>query len=505
MQCIDEKTPFRIAGILAAAGFLLACNLVSLLSTPTSSESAGMEATAITAAEVSPTSAGMPTKATQAKPTRTPDRTATASAGLRATRRANQTQGASSSATWEARQAASAMAATQTARAATDTPTPQPTPTPTQAPKAVLVGPFRSIVSVDEVLPGRVSDLRVAPDGTLWVASESGVASLSGRSWTVHFPDDLFLFAGFDSTARFWMVSEDGRTMLVWDGSDWRSYGEAQGWLPIQAPFFIRLGEDLVTDPLGRLWLTTYQDVRIFDGEKWEVIDLEEMGFERSAETAEYEGFSLPALAVDLRGYVWVGNCDTQGVLLAGQGARWFDGQSWFGDEPPTSSGCVQEIVVDPQGDVWLGVDDVLWRFDPDSGNWSSTNPPPSPIGSHFGWVGDILLGAPGELWPEMAICGGAGCGNFQLRYRLANGNWSQVGEAGSYFGGPAFIDADGNAWLFSETTLYRVRSDAGYALEPVEDLDVHDAAIDGLGRLWLVAEYEGKTQVWKQVLASDD
>jgi hypothetical protein len=139
-------------------------------------------------------------------------------------------------------------------------------PPSTPVPDSVLDRFFQPLASFDGVLPGMLLDLVVSPDGTVWVVNENGVASLISSKWTIHFPDVMLWLAGFDDSGRTWLINEAGTAVLSWNGSEWRVYGDREGWLPIRSQQLLSQGDDMVTDRAGRVWMTTFQDIRSFDG-----------------------------------------------------------------------------------------------------------------------------------------------------------------------------------------------------------------------------------------------
>ena len=497
---VHPTQPVRILIGLTSTGLMLACNLMARL-TPTVQILEEGTATAVTRSLTEPVTIVPIQSITPSKPepseTGTPVIISTITAVAQANLQLRNTLSAALTATQAIQHARTAQAVNPTP---THTPTFTASPSPNPTEMKALVDRFKAVVTVDKVL-GRIQELRPGLDGTLWLASDSGIASLDATEWTVHFTDGKYLLAGFDVDQRLWIVRGDGTLVMAWDGSTWKTYGADQGWLPINAPYETRIGKDVLTDLYRRVWMTTFQDVRAFNGQSWQVYRFEEMGFVQSPETAQYEGFALPVISLDQSGNMWVGDCDTQGEAIVGQGARWFDGDTWHGAGSPVDQGCVRDIVVDAGGNAWLGVDGVLWRHDGATGNWASFTPPKPPIGIRYGWIDDIAIGPDGEIWASLSICGGASCGGFQVRYNIKDGVWSQIGEVGDYYADSVFFDADGDAWLYSEGTLYRIE---GKTLEMVEDLKIQAISQDGLGRMWLVAEQKGKIQVFRQVFAGE-
>lgn len=414
-----------------------------------------------------------------------PQATGTSLAISQAAQRVRQTLAAQSSATQAARQRMDEQSATSTALAVTPTPSPTEALAATPTPVSLLARFFDPLGPFDGVLPGLVLDLRVSPDGILWVMNENGIASLFGSTWKVHFPEETFWLAGFDDTGRTWMVNEPGTAILSWNGNEWRVYGDQEGWTPIHTQRLLRRGEEMVTDRTGRIWMTTYQDVRSFDGREWRVPPLRELGFEPDAETASYDGYFFPAVERDHQGNIWVGNCDSRGEELTGQGARWYNGVTWQGNTGHTAAGCVRDITVDPEGRVWLGIDDLLWRFDPDKSEWTQFALPEPPADTRIGWIEDIRFGPDGNPWLAIALCGGASCGSAYLRYEMEPERWVKVPQPDEFDLYRLFFDPGGNAWLYSGEGLFRVQ---GNTLEQVQGVEICAITQDSRGWLYLAA-----------------
>lgn len=421
------------------------------------------------------------------------------------TLQARNNQQAAYRATQKARTATSSPPVEQTPIPPTETSSPSPSPTQTTAPgevtptfpaSGIITGSFRSVDNLDRLLPGTIRDLRIAPDGTVWLFSELGVASLSNGVWNVHFRDGAYYFVGFDWRGRPWLITGDGSAILVWDGIAWQCYCQDKGWEKISLQPSVRLDYDLTPDSKGRIWITTMKDVRSFDGNRWRIYSLEDMGFEETEETADYDGFYIPVVYVDRQGRVWVGDCDYQGEALVGQGVRWFDGNAWIGKDSTVNDGCVMDILSDSQGRVWLGLDQELWRFNPGEDEWTKIGTPNPPAG-RFGWIQDLKFNQNGQLWLTTIGCGGASCDTYRLRYFLQDGEWNQIGDLGDYFDQGIFFDPDGGAWLMGDEILYQVR---GKSLRQLRSLTILAADQDREGWIWLVAEHQGRTYLWRQL-----
>jgi putative hemolysin len=338
-------------------------------------------------------------------------------------------------------------------------------------------------------LSGPIEDWRVAPDGTVWLITGVGVGSLSAGVWTVH-PKLGDLVLGFDEVGRTWVISAEGDQVAAWDTGGWTTYGPEAGWTPV-GPVHVRgpyanVGEHLVTDERGQVWLVTAREVRAFDGRRWTIYTAGEVGFSRTEEMIEAGfDFRLTEVSQDSTGDVWVADCAWMGPGPRGQGARWFNGEYWDGqDSPVVASGCIEDIEVDGTGRIWVGVDGVLWRYSAEE-KWISFTPPdPDPTwGRRWGNITDIELQGEDTAWVTLSPCGGASCdtGVFVI-FRVQDGVWTEVSEGGP--GDLAFATSD-EGWLCAGNGLYHITEEA---VKRVFEGDTFSCGVgaDAAGRVWL-------------------
>lgn len=358
---------------------------------------------------------------------------------------------------------------------------------------------FRPVTPVEEILSGTFERLQASPDGGLWLITDQGVAKLLDTTWTVYLTDFTGTLAGIDASERVWVVSEDTNEISAWDGTSWTDYAAATGWLPIPS-----LNDEWChdvgwgqSDGSGRFWLATSQDVRLFDGERWTVFTPEDMGMGEVGPEGLWPTFTIEISKST--GDVWVGECDWSIIgPFGGQGARWFDGQVWQGADSPVASGCATVIEEDGAGRIWLGVDETLWRYDPASGNWTQFTPPEPPVEwTRFGFAHAIALDPSNDPWPAMVLCGASCYGKIVL-YHIHDGVWTQIGEALEFYGVEPphqFVtDAAGTGWLFWSGAIYRA---AGDVPELAAHLYARSVAVDATGRVWFMAEREGREVFW--------
>jgi hypothetical protein len=365
---------------------------------------------------------------------------------------------------------------------------------------------FRRVIAADEVFGG-IEELRGAPDGGLWAITAEGIARLADTSWSLYLSDYTGKLAGIDASGRIWVISEDASEISAWDGNSWTTYGADAGWTPLTESWYYYVSGGQ-SDALGRLWFATFQDVRVFDGERWIVFSPADMGM---GPPVHEELDIVFGVAILESGAVWVRECEWGGPgPFGGRGVRWFDGSTvdilsalttggsaWHGADSPVASGCATAIAEDDAGHVWAGVEKNLWRYDPASGAWTEFAPPESPVeGMRFGFIDHLEVDPSGDLWPMIVLCGGASCYGSIALYRVHNAVWIQIGEVAEFEGaewGPIF-DADGTAWVFWSGGVYRIVEGTP---ELMASLYARSVVVDDSGQVWFLAWHEGQEWLW--------
>lgn len=386
----------------------------------------------------------------------------------------------------------------------TDEPIPTPTPAPTSTAELASPTPaeasraFGRVMDVSDIVPGEFRRFH-RTDDTVWLVTDAGFAQLDDGVWRASVNDVPGTPVGVDGANRPWVVSPDTKTISAWNSSSWTTYADETGWLPVASDDEPCHDGWMQPDGGGRLWLTTCRDVRAFDGDRWTVYSPADMGM---AEVGPQESWATFTLEVAGSG-VWVGTCDWGGPgPVGGQGVRWFDGETWRGADSPVAAGCATDIVESNQGQVWIALDNRLWRHSPDTGEWTDLPPPEPPIADmRFGFADALTLDPSGNVWPAMVLCGGASCYGSIVLYEVDGAEWTQIGEPLDFGGGiPApqvLADGTGARWLSWAGSLYRLRDDVP---ESVPNLGfVRDIVVDGTGRVWLAVEDQGRSVLWAQ------
>jgi WD40 repeat protein len=380
------------------------------------------------------------------------------------------------------------------------TSTPGPSPTPTLEPHSM--GPFHPVVpaEVDFLGDAWSTDLYAAPGGELYLYTDRAIALLSGSTWEPYLSDLPGDLLGFDESDRVWVASEDGSQISAWDGHSWKSYGPTQGWAPFttQNWWYRPVQQGVHIDSSGQVWVGTFEDIRVFDGARWTVYSLEELGMP----SPEYEeaNFNFTFASTNDGSQLWVGACDTSPLGPSKRGGlSWFDGNNWHGAGAGIPQGCAGSIQEDADGRVWVGINGDVWLFDPVSGSWKSFTPPaplPPLEALWYGRVTDISLDPHGNPWVTFLLCGGAGCEGLQLLHHLEDGVWTQITESSFQMEGlqQLLLDGAGTPWLFWNGTIYQM---SGNLPQPVASLVARRVVLDVDGQPWFTAWYEGQDWLW--------
>ncbi len=387
----------------------------------------------------------------------------------------------------------------------TETPTrlPSPSNTPEQTatetpeiPEAtpIVSGPFTMVIFVDDVIAGTVDSLITTEDGVLWLTTDKGVVKITDSGLSIYLSGMVGKIAGIDSSGRVWVVSEDMSQIAAWNGETGVIYGSDSGWTPL-SPVNYPYVNGGKTDSLGRVWFATSQDVRVFEENHWTVIIPQIMSMNPTTQEDLMQHYDVSLLN---NGTIWVSECDWGGPgPFGGQGARWLDNGTWKGADSPVATGCANALAEDSAGNVWVGVDKSLWRYDPVSDLWKEFASPEPPVAdTHVGFVNSLSVDANDTVWSILELCGGASCYVDSVLYHLQDEVWTQVGEPSGYdngYWGPLF-DAEGTPWFYWTDGIYRMQGDTPELVSPLAG---RYGAIDKNGALWIIASYEGRDALW--------
>ena len=386
--------------------------------------------------------------------------------------------------------------------AATHTP---PAPTSTAAlppsPTAEPASPFKRVTSLAGLLPDPTSNVQVRPlaDGSVWIIASQAVLRWDGQAWETVLSEGGTFLAAVDDGGRLWVLRQDTSQIDAWQDGQWTTYSASSGWvdaLTYEPNWWAPTPWSAYSGAAGALWLPMGRDVRLFDGKKWTLYTLEDMGFPPpGSEDLEV----IHRLAMRAGGAeVWVGECYYSGPgPMGGQGVRWYDGETWHGADAPVGAKCVSAMQVDPAGDVWLGASGVVWRYQPASQEWTSYNLPEALLsGYNFPHPRQLIVDGAGDVWVIMQLCGGASCDGPAHLFRIHDGQWSLVIDSPDWF--TPFkrlaLDGTGQAWLFWDGAFYRLGAES---MQSSASIAAHGVGVGPDGRLWVVAESEGAPTLW--------
>jgi signal transduction histidine kinase/ligand-binding sensor domain-containing protein len=231
-------------------------------------------------------------------------------------------------------------------------------------------------------VPGLAPKLRAvypAPDGSLWLAGEAGVAVRQGATWTVFgrdsgLPEDRWEALVVDRQGEAW-VRSPSRLFSLPKGE--RRFVDRGRGLPPANSF-----GSLLVDSRGELWIPTDFGLahRNADG-----------SFEVVGKARGLTADGVLSVLEDREGLLWVG--------LAGAGLDcWLGYPSWtaFTTSEGLDNDAVWAVTHDASGALWVGTDAGVNRLDPRTGRWRSW-------GSADRLGGDCAYalrpGRPGEIW----------------------------------------------------------------------------------------------------------
>ena len=387
-------------------------------------------------------------------------------------------------------------------RVPTRTRAPTRTPIPTATYPPVDPGPFRRVTSLAEPFPNLYEEaqVRALADGSVWVITSQSVVRWDSQVWEpVHSMEEDML-ADVDESGRLWLFRQDADEIAVWQDGQWTTYGAESGWTSARAstagwwvprPWRVTLGKDRT------VWLPTETDVRHFDGRRWTIHTLEEMGFP-TPEWGE-TGIVHQIALIEGGAQVWVGECQYSGPgPISDPGVRWFDGATWRGADAPVGPTCVSVVDVDLVGNVWVGAQDVVWRYEPARQKWTSfLLPETSLLGYNFTYSRDLMVDHSGDIWVILQYCGGASCDTISRLHRIHTGEWSQIFETQDWWFTPLkqlALDGSGQGWLFWDGTVYQLLGDE---VAPVAALAARGMDVGPDGRVWVVAGHENDAALW--------
>ncbi len=398
-------------------------------------------------------------------------------------------------------------------------------------------------------LPGRVvTALELAPDGSLWVATNAGVARWTGRGFA-RVPVQALLAEYvqglvFGRDGALWVRSIPGGSVYRGDGS-W-------SWHPLRIAGDPMVFGPLLRDHEGAFWTATSQGLTHVDEDGSYVVPLYS-NLTRGAVRPQFERalagrdgglwfttqdagvWHLPSnwrqLSVLFKQDAWsktaaganqlpmvLGNAQVYGIAASAGGSMWLVGTSGVLDELDPESGAVRHVFTSrPQrvltavfesadGKVWVGFGDGLGRYDPATGRWREWT---AGAGADAAFPGDltaITQDRAGLLWTWSLDEG--------MQARTTDGRVVERIAPGAGRGLEALLTVsqlrdgpDGQAWVAGSTGLL-AWSPGARRFVPVAGVTAGPAngfGMAGDGSLWVartgaVEQYRAGPQGWRRV-----
>jgi streptogramin lyase len=154
-------------------------------------------------------------------------------------------------------------------------------------------------------------------------------------------------------------------------------------------------------------------------------------------------------------------------------------------------------LQVDPGGDLWIGVQDAIWRYQPRLERWTTHKlPDASQYGFNYNQPYDMLIDQDGDTWIIVQLCGGAHCYAASYLYRVHQGIGSVVKESAPWDGKPQQLlsGVDGRSWLLWEGVFYQILEGD---LVPVVALEARGLVTDPTGRVWALIGKDKQAALW--------
>ena len=208
----------------------------------------------------------------------------------------------------------------------------------------------------DSPLPSdKITSLRMAPDGALWIGTPAGIASLQHGDWSVYtttnsgIADNRINVVDIDSRGTLWIGTPEG--LSSFDGVQWTSFTPPSGAFPSTTITCLSAGPD------DAVWCGLSGALGRFAGGIWTRYEPQAGGL---------RGASIMAVLADTQGAIWVGT---------NAGLNRFDGTNWTLYDPTNSAiggPYVQSIYEDDNGAIFCGsYNGAISRFS--QGVWTVT------------------------------------------------------------------------------------------------------------------------------------
>jgi ligand-binding sensor domain-containing protein len=196
--------------------------------------------------------------------------------------------------------------------------------------------------SDSELLEG-ISSIAIDNQSNTWLGGFNGITKFDGTNW-IKYSSESTVYAtiphiinaiAVDNQDNKWFGSYYGGVLEIY-GNTWKNYTTSNGLIN-DSINVIKVDSD------NNKWFGTIGGISKFDGEKW---------------TTYLEGVHVRSIAFDTKNNLWIGTW--------GSGVFMFDGTNWsnFTEIDGLVSNYIFSILIDNQGNKWIGTNDGLSKFE---------------------------------------------------------------------------------------------------------------------------------------------
>lgn len=226
---------------------------------------------------------------------------------------------------------------------------------------------FQYFNNTDGLLDNQIRSIEEDKNGTIWLATATGVNSYDGKKFTTYPTPTNNPTVEWNKTSgdlRFNAGEKDGLN---------RFDGKKMNYLLFPKPKHINVINlfgvtDLSKDKNGTLWIATYAALFSYDGKKTTIFDHEKLTLKAN------EILHIRSVLADSKGRIWIGNNGIGVLLLEHHKTIHFSEingliqkcSSKNGNRSPTGTmEHVFAIEEDSEGNIWIGDRDTgAWKYD---------------------------------------------------------------------------------------------------------------------------------------------
>jgi ligand-binding sensor domain-containing protein/heat shock protein HslJ len=325
---------------------------------------------------------------------------------------------------------------------------------------------WTTFTETDGLINNIVYAIDAAPDGSVWVGTDSGVSHFDGAAWTSYTTADglaseVVWYVAVAPDGDVWFSSHAGGvSQYDPDRNAWSTHGAEQG-LPLPNARFLTIGPD------GAPWLHIgYDHVYRFDGATWQ------LAYEAGG------GQWVCDIAFDADGSPWIATCG--GYHTYGAGLAHMDGAAWA--YVTAADGLIEDnisaVAVGAGSGIAAGTDRGISVYQ--AGRWRTLRSGPA-----LKQVTGVAVTPDGAAWfgfgNDASRAAGGGLSRFDghdWQYVLDDGNVRALAVA-----------PDGALWAGVGCEVWRFDAVAWELVARCEDLphgNVLDIAFTAGGNVWI-------------------